>query len=183
MKRVREEVETANMETVQKELSEIKNYVKVPLRSPVLNSPLPMIRLVPHSRNFRFFGRDCVLRNMHQVLQQYAKSGQHLFTLFGLGGSGKTQIAIEYTYRHLEDYQAVMWILSDNADKIQQGFRDIAELMGLERTAKNATQAKSFVLHRLASCGRTYRLIKFYPTKAHQENDTFSFLTTLTTLI
>ncbi|KAF2118386.1 P-loop containing nucleoside triphosphate hydrolase protein [Lophiotrema nucula] len=117
------------------------------------------IRLVPHSQIFRFFGRQDILDTVHQVLDDEAQKEQRRFTLFGLGGSGKTQIAVEYTYRHLDKYQAVMCILADSPDKIQQGFRDVAELMGMERTATNAGQAKTYVLHRLANCGDKYLLV------------------------
>ena len=49
----------------------------------------------------------------------------------GLGGIGKTQIAIEYAYRHRDDYQAVLWVPADTRDALVSGFTNLAGLLNL----------------------------------------------------
>ena len=51
--------------------------------------------------------------------------------LTGLGGMGKTQIALEYCYRNRDDYLYTFWVLSDSDASIQSSFRGIAGLLNL----------------------------------------------------
>lgn len=79
---------------------------------------------------------------------------QHRFALSGLGGSGKPQIALEYTYRHLDDYKVVIWILADSLEKINQGFGETAEILGMPKGTQRASQVRAFVLQRLSATSR-----------------------------
>ena len=60
----------------------------------------------------------------------------------GLGGVGKTQTAVEYAYRHREQYRAVLWVRADTEASIAFGYRALAEmLLGLpEEDAKRQQQ-------------------------------------------
>jgi tetratricopeptide (TPR) repeat protein len=44
---------------------------------------------------------------------------------------GKTQIAVEYVYRHRQDYQTVLWTLADTHASLTSGYVAIAELLNL----------------------------------------------------
>ena len=55
--------------------------------------------------------------------------------LSGLGGVGKTQIALEYAYRHFADYQKVFWINAATELTIAAGFAQMAELLELPEAA------------------------------------------------
>jgi hypothetical protein len=44
---------------------------------------------------------------------------------------GKTQLAVEYAYRHRQDYQAVFWTRADTADALIEGYGAIARLLQL----------------------------------------------------
>ena len=52
--------------------------------------------------------------------------------LCGLEGSGKTQIALEYMYKHRNDYEACLWISCDTPIKASQGFVEVARKLGIE---------------------------------------------------
>ena len=49
----------------------------------------------------------------------------------GLGGIGKTQIALEYAYQHRQDYQAVLWSRADTPEALVSGYVEIAQHLSL----------------------------------------------------
>ena len=56
---------------------------------------------IPYPPNPNFIGRIEILELMHSHLVREAKPGfTSSFSLYGLGGIGKTQIAIQYVYQH-----------------------------------------------------------------------------------
>lgn len=138
------------MHSVQHRLQNIETLVEAfPPELSVITSDC--IRMIPHSRNHRFFGRESILTKLEECLKPNKSGRQRSIALYGLGGSGKTQIALEYTYRHLSEYHSIIWILADKKEKIDQGFREAAELFGMKRTAQNVNREKDFVLQQLAS--------------------------------
>jgi tetratricopeptide (TPR) repeat protein len=87
---------------------------------------------VPFRRNLLFTGREEVLHHIYEVL-----SLGHIAALSGLGGIGKTQIALEYAYRHRDEYQAVLWVRANTFEELIADFVGIAELLNLpERNAQ-----------------------------------------------
>src|SRR5262249_49806031 len=66
---------------------------------------------VPLPRNPFFTGREEILEALYTHLHadQMVALSQSA-ALHGLGGIGKTQIALEYAYRHTLEYSAVLWI-------------------------------------------------------------------------
>jgi tetratricopeptide (TPR) repeat protein/nucleoside phosphorylase len=91
--------------------------------------PLPLF-MVPHSPNPFFTGRDDLLATLALALhagQPTALSQPQ--ALSGLGGVGKTQVAIAYTYRHAQDYQAVFWVSAASQETLLSGFAAIADLL------------------------------------------------------
>jgi tetratricopeptide (TPR) repeat protein len=51
--------------------------------------------------------------------------------LHGLGGIGKTQLALEYAYRHLEHYRAILWVHADSPQALLASYLDLAKLLGI----------------------------------------------------
>ncbi|WP_245646295.1 FxSxx-COOH system tetratricopeptide repeat protein [Nocardiopsis trehalosi] len=52
-------------------------------------------------------------------------------TLQGMGGVGKTQLALEFAWRHRGDYDLVWWIPSDTPSQIQQSLIELAPKLGV----------------------------------------------------
>src|SRR5579859_1990441 len=87
---------------------------------------------VPLPRNPYFTGREDILEALHTQLGiDQTVALIHSSALHGLGGVGKTQIALEYTYRHVNEYSAVFWMTAETEEQIATGIQQIAETLQL----------------------------------------------------
>jgi tetratricopeptide (TPR) repeat protein len=99
---------------------------------PVFPGSLPPIWNVLYSHNPFFTGRDELLSQLHNQLHIGQVSAlSHPQAIIGLGGIGKTQIALEYAYRHRGDYQAVLWAQAETRDTLTSSYLAIAALLNL----------------------------------------------------
>ena len=76
-----------------------------------------------------FVGRDEQLHQIEQSLQPTSteKSGRKVFIVHGLGGMGKTQLAVKYARDHQDEYSGVFWIDGATRTRLQQTFVDAAK--------------------------------------------------------
>jgi tetratricopeptide (TPR) repeat protein len=90
---------------------------------------------VPYARNRAFTGRATILSALEAAMKAHRATAPTQ-AITGLGGIGKTQTAVEYCYRHRNDYRAVLWARADSAESLHASFGEIATLLGLpEREA------------------------------------------------
>jgi tetratricopeptide (TPR) repeat protein len=84
--------------------------------------------LVPYQRNENFTGRQKLLEALWMKLCEVApKQWNHRVALYGLGGIGKTQIALEYVYAQQANYKYIFWISAVDAASFLSGFQAIAK--------------------------------------------------------
>jgi transcriptional regulator with XRE-family HTH domain len=96
---------------------------------------------VPLPRNPFFTGREGILEAVHaQLGVERAVALTHASALHGLGGVGKTQIALEYAYRHALEYSAVFWIAAETAESCLASLVQIAEVLQLPGRADQHQQ-------------------------------------------
>ena len=69
--------------------------------------------------------RERELGEIHQLLHNH--NTRSTVVLHGLGGIGKTQLAVEYIRRHKEKYTAIFWLNAKDEDSLMLNFRDIAQ--------------------------------------------------------
>jgi tetratricopeptide (TPR) repeat protein len=82
------------------------------------------------TRNPFFTGRDDMLRNLRRRLTTDVTAVVP-HSLHGLAGVGKTQLAVEYTYRFGADYDVVWWIPADKQVTARKALADLAVRLDL----------------------------------------------------
>jgi hypothetical protein len=75
-----------------------------------------------------FVAREEELARIQYMLGQGRHvSGRRTAVVHGLGGIGKTQLAVAYAKRHRDDYSAVFWLNARDEATLKQGFARVAE--------------------------------------------------------
>jgi hypothetical protein len=114
-----------------------------------------------------FVGRSDELATIHKGLQQ--DSSRRIVVVHGLGGMGKTQLALAYAQRHKDEYSAVFWVNSKSKDTINQGYaaaarriyRDYPSLVHLKAIVEGSDldEAAEAVKRWLSSTGNNRWLV------------------------
>lgn len=105
-------------------------------------------------RNKNFTGRVDILeqlrRRMASKITAVLPSEDSLpQALQGLGGVGKTAVAIEYAWRYRADYDLVCWIRADQMPLVRSSLAGLAAALGLEPSATGIDLTTSGVLDAL----------------------------------
>jgi SEFIR domain-containing protein/NB-ARC domain-containing protein len=100
---------------------------------------------VPYPRNPNFTGRESILAQLEATLAAGTPAALAQ-AIAGLGGVGKTQTAVEYAYRHRDQYRAVLWIRADTETSLASGYRALAKVLGLsEKDETDSTKVVAAV--------------------------------------
>lgn len=99
-----------------------------------IHGTLPPVWNVP-PRNPNFIGRESVL----EMLQQSLSLGKNISltqqTFHGLGGIGKTQLAVEYAYRHSAEYDVVWWMHAEDGSTLKSDYAALVIELNLPEKA------------------------------------------------
>jgi transcriptional regulator with XRE-family HTH domain len=96
---------------------------------------------VPYPRNPYFIGRESALQSLRQILVPGAKTTALTQSISGLGGIGKTQVAIEFAHRYGEHYEAVLWIPADSQEVATAAWLQLAtQVLGLPELQESEQQ-------------------------------------------
>jgi hypothetical protein len=85
-----------------------------------------MYHNIPYDRNFFFIGREHILREIDSFFAPTVPLPLKIVSLVGMPGIGKTEVALEYAYRTLDQYQAIIWL---NASARWQMAQNIARVL------------------------------------------------------
>jgi TIR domain len=108
------------------------------IEAPRFPGELPPIWNVPYHPNPYFTGRDPLLTEIHARLAA-PEADRRRVVLTGLGGVGKTRLAVEHAYRQRADYDLVWWVRSDQPTSL---LGDYAALAGQPLLAADLRPAK-----------------------------------------
>ena len=99
---------------------------------------------LPFHKSDNFTGRDREISEIHKVLHcaDATTSQRRVMVLHGLGGMGKTQLAIQYAYIHQKDYTSVWWVNASTTQSLSQGFLRIAQQLLAYHTKKTKAGLK-----------------------------------------
>ena len=80
-------------------------------------------------KNPHFVGRTSLLTMLRDKLcDKGIQKYNHRVALYGMGGVGKTQVAIEYIVRYKNTYNAVFWITAKDRPSLLLEFQEIAQV-------------------------------------------------------
>ncbi|KAL6802680.1 heterokaryon incompatibility protein domain-containing protein [Trichoderma sp. SZMC 28013] len=107
--------------------------------------------IVPFERNPSFTSRESDLTRLRQMLFP----GQHTakVAISGLGGVGKTQLALELVYRIKDDHKncSVIWIPATSKESLGQAYRNAAAKLGISGYDDAKADVKRLVQNHLSS--------------------------------
>ncbi|OGM49154.1 kinesin light chain [Aspergillus bombycis] len=106
--------------------------------------------MVPFGRNFQFVGRQNEIAELERLMIE--RQGPSKIAISGLGGVGKTHVALELAYRVRErDAEcSVFWIPCTSPEIIEQTYMDIAQILGMQdvKPAEAKEQVMAYLRHK-----------------------------------
>lgn len=76
----------------------------------------------------RFIGRQADIKRIEDFFQpgKGSQSRRKVFVLCGMGGIGKTQLAVEFLRTHQNDYTAIFWLDGSSEEQLKQSLVNAA---------------------------------------------------------
>ena len=98
--------------SVQKIVNKLKESVESNLYPPYNYNILPHKRHIPYDPNPDFTGRDIDLVDLYlEIIGDLSKLNYNKVGIVGIGGVGKTQLAVEFFYRYAYAFEeGIFWI-------------------------------------------------------------------------
>jgi hypothetical protein len=95
---------------------------------------------IPFGDNPSFVGRETELDNIHDILFRKSPTLGMLtacqprsVVIHGMGGMGKSEIALKYAHRHRADYQCIFWLDAETRDALFASCVNVAASTNLLR--------------------------------------------------
>ncbi|KAF6229946.1 hypothetical protein HO133_004283 [Letharia lupina] len=116
---------------------------------PPLRDSIGSMRFPIHTdrplQNYKFSGREDVLIGIDSALRPSKSSsnttGLVSCTIHGIGGVGKTQVALQYTYSCADKFDAIFWLRAETVAELVRSYAMITER--LKRSMSSATNSRN----------------------------------------
>lgn len=82
--------------------------------------PARLPRAMPLPQASYFNGREAELERLRSLLDSGDRVAVLPYALYGMGGVGKTRLAVEYVHRHHAEYERIWWIDAEQPSVIRQ---------------------------------------------------------------
>ncbi|KAL8907102.1 MAG: hypothetical protein Q9207_001593 [Kuettlingeria erythrocarpa] len=103
-----------------------------------INHPQPLRRLnmIPADRDKNFVDRPDIFRCLDLTTKEYGRAA-----IAGIGGVGKTQIAVEQCYRYRESHPSsnLLWLQAGSVPKLLQSCKDACDRLHLPSNSQSDT--------------------------------------------
>jgi len=101
--------------------------------------------IVPFERNPHFTGRDSELAQLEEKL--FTKGHTTKVAITGLGGIGKTQLALELVYRTKDKQKhcSIIWVPATNMESLYQAYFEVARQLGIPDWEEQEADVKRLV--------------------------------------
>ena len=123
------------------------------------------VTTVLKARNLMFTGRDDVLSDLHsKLMPSFAPSDVRdrvrcSCTIHGIGGMGKTETALEYTYRYRTCYSHIFWLAAETNAGLENIFLEIAPKINLTTEGYDKERIIKLILEWFASTCKSNRML------------------------
>lgn len=143
---VESEADAARMRVDAVRNSEILELMQTLKEGKIHHDKLPCY-YIPFGINERFYGRETAIQAVREALDpRPGKTTPRSLALHGMGGVGKTQIALQYANSRRDSFDAILWISADNTIRMAQSFLEIARRLGLFPENEEAQDAVAAML-------------------------------------
>ncbi|KAI8711523.1 hypothetical protein NCS52_01416100 [Fusarium sp. LHS14.1] len=117
--------------------------------------------VISPAKNRLFFRRPDIMKQIEAHFfprEETSPPRLKSFLLHGLGGSGKTQLAIEFVYNHWDDYDIVIWAVADTEQSLANHFLQAATTLGLPHVG-GASTIQTNVVSWLRDCDYKWLIV------------------------
>ena len=117
------------------EVSRLQTFLSISPEQFKDQAALPCVILPPSKFSL---SRSYNRQNLLHAIENHFRDSTNKFStiaLHGLGGVGKSHIAMKYAYTHIQSYSAMLWIYCETRAAIEQSFTDIAVRLQLPTAA------------------------------------------------
>ena len=137
-------------------------------------APTVWLGVPPH--NPYFTGREELLLALRSQLGAGFTTALVPITLYGMGGVGKSQIAIEYTHRFAADYELVCWISGQIPSQLRSGLVALAPHLGISASADGDQEATLEAVKEALRLGEPYSRWLLVIDNAEQPEEVMRYL-------
>lgn len=136
-------------------------------------------RDLPQRNAEHFVGRVKIMERIDRYLKpSNSPSTQHM-CIWGLGGIGKSQTALEYAYTYAGDFDAMFWVRAETRPSLTQSFLSIAFNLGLTTPSARLSpdEIRDTVHHWLRTCSMYWLALINCPslTSAYRQTLAYDF--------
>ena len=134
-----QEVETIRLNREEKSAETLEALKQLQIATSYDDVALPC-HAIPYGLNPRFYEREAELAKLHETLDPQEEGPLLKVTgVHGLGGVGKTQLALNFANTSLETFDVILWVPAETQIKMTQALSSFAKKIGLNLSKEDET--------------------------------------------
>jgi Mrp family chromosome partitioning ATPase len=122
-------------------------------------APKRVLSILPPIRLAHFVGRADILDQLNQILDKPDSNCSSIAVLTGIGGQGKTQVALEFCHRAAEKGATTLWMDAASPETVIRSFERIANEIRGQKEFNDSSSRISYVKEQLSSWDEPFVLV------------------------